>query len=57
MVRPWEVGAFREFLDDINQYVTDKYGWELSKHKCEADEVIELVFTPAKDEASKHRKF
>ena len=57
MNEPWETEAFIDFLNDINELATEKYGWNVDAHNFETDEVLELVLTPAIGMDSQNRKF
>lgn len=55
--KPWEQPEFADFLNDLNQLATDKYGWNVVAHNFETDDLLELIFQPALGSDSLNRKF
>ena len=56
-MKPWETENFTNFLNDVNELATSKYGWNVSAHNFETDELLELIFTPAIGMDSQNKKF
>ena len=55
--KPWEKEEFVEFLNDINELATNKYGWNVGSHNFETNEWLEVVFIPAVGSDAQNRKF
>ena len=55
--KPWESEAFTDFLNDVNQLATDKYGWNVAGHKFDDEEWLELFFAPAIGSDALNKKF
>ena len=57
MNNPWESEAFVDFLNDINELATEKYGWNVDGYDFVTNELLELVLQPAIGSDSLNRKF
>lgn len=61
MNNPWETDEFIEFLNDINELATKKYGWDVTGHQFEGVagkyEILNVCFTPAIGADAENRKF
>lgn len=57
MSKPWETDEFTDFLNDVNELATEKYGWNVAGHEFETEEMFELLFIPAIGADAENRKF
>ena len=59
-MKPWETDEFIEFLNDINELATEKYGWNVTGHEFVGVgqyEILNVSFTPAIGADAENRKF
>ena len=54
---PWETEEFTDFLNDMNELATNKYGWNVDAYDFVSEDVLELILTPAIGMDEKNRKF
>ena len=57
MENPQKTEEFIDFLNDVNELATEKYGWNVSGHNFETNELFEVIFTPAIGTDAQNRKF
>jgi len=48
---------FANFLNDVNELATEKYGWNVSGYDFTDKEILEIILCPAIGMDSKNRKF
>ena len=61
MNEPWKKDEFVDFLSDINNLATEKYGWNTAGHEFIGEdgkyEILNVCFTPAIGADAENRKF
>ena len=55
--KPWETAEFIDFMNDMNELATKKYGWNVAGHSFETNEFLTLILIPALGADSMNRKF
>lgn len=48
---------FANFLNDVNELATEKYGWNVDGYEFSSSEVLELLLSPAIGADAENRKF
>lgn len=54
---PWESEEFTDFINEINELATEKYGWNVDGYHFETNDLLELILQPAIGSDSLNRKF